>query len=408
MFSGKKKSSRKVNVCSTCGRNSRGHVGPQGQRCSMDAISGQTPRSPRTPHQPSFGEDGHATPNMPATPDTTVVLTEMANQIGLLSANMQHMQDGMDKLQSDMGDRAQASAAVGSTGSSSTKTEVKAADFLAAGKDADNFVCLPSGAKVSQKVLKSARNREFINLSDFAPCLEPSIITETSIVDGELQFRPKRTLKNIDSFLLWSMAWRGYEEVLVEADQGRYPQLVDYRIFIQTCAARFWWNAVYSYDVRNRAKKSMSRSLEFHIMDNDIYCTSMDASTTRTNIRQCNRCRSIWHVVKDCPFPEEVAVVTSTRTPQNQAQSRQNPVNYSRRVSQQACYNWNAGRCNNNPCSRLHVCERCGGPDPLPRCKNCNPSTGTQAGTTGQQLSANATGFYPAGGSYTPQQGRMG
>ena len=108
----------------------------------------------------------------------------------------------------------------------------------------DTFECLPSGAKVSIKVLCVARTGECINLVDFAPVLEPTNVTETDLVEGEL----RRTVKHIDSFLLWSLAWRRYEEYLVERDPSLYKSLVEYRIFIQTCAAHYWWQAVYLYD----------------------------------------------------------------------------------------------------------------------------------------------------------------
>ena len=75
------------------------------------------------------------------------------------------------------------------------------------GKTVDSFECLRSGAKVSVKVLKSARAGECINLVDFAPVLELSNTTETTLIDGELVFKQKRALRSIDSFLLWSLYW---------------------------------------------------------------------------------------------------------------------------------------------------------------------------------------------------------
>ena len=97
-------------------------------------------------------------------------------------------------------------------------------DLMSAGNaTTEPSMCLPSGARVSPKLLQHARNGEYTNLADFAPCLEPSLVTETSIVDGELQFKPKRNIKSMDSFLLWSMAWRGYEEYLVSNDPSLYP-----------------------------------------------------------------------------------------------------------------------------------------------------------------------------------------
>ena len=267
-------------------------------------------------------------------------------------------------------------------------------------KPAEEVMCLPSGAKVTAKLIKAAKNGEFMNMSDFAPVLEPMNMTETSIVDGELIFRPKRAVKSIDSFLLWSMAWAAYEGLLMEDDTTRYASLTAYRCFIQICAAKYWWSAVYSYDVKNRASKSMSHSLDFQIMDHDIYVSTLDSSTAKSNVRQCSRCRSIWHVVRECPFPEECAVASAAR-PSVQASTQRYPANStnSRRGSQ-VCFNFNAGRCNSNPCDRRHVCERCGGPDPLPRCPKCNPPFGN----------SNSSGNYNSGasGNYPSQQSRMG
>ena len=260
----------------------------------------------------------------------------------------------------------------------------------------DPVICLPSGAKVTAKLIKSAKSGEFCNLSDFAPVLEPSSVTETTIVDGELVFRPKRTAKSIDSFLLWSMAWAAYEGILVADAPSRYANLAAYRCFIQVCAAKYWWTAVYAYDVRNRACKSMNKSFDFQVIDMDIYVTALDPTTARSSVKQCSRCRSIWHNVKDCPFPPECEVATSTRQASQASSSsgQQRSRNGQRGMSGQICFNWNAGRCTFNPCQRLHVCEKCGGPDPLPRCPRCNPPGST---------------LNPAAKSYNPAQaGRMG
>jgi hypothetical protein len=218
-----------------------------------------------------------------------------------------------------------------------------------------------------------------------APCLEPSLVTETSIVEGELVFKPKRSIKNMDSFLLWSMAWRTYEELLVGFDPSLYSGLVAYRIFIQTCAAKHWWPSVYSYDVRNRAKHSMNHSFLFHQLDNDIYVTTMDATTIKPNVKQCNRCKSIWHMGKDCPFSEEGALAPPTRqtqTPSGQQGASSGRQNGNTPMSSQVCFNWNAGRCHDSRCVRRHVCERCGGPQPLPRCANCNYGAPRQSNIT--------------------------
>jgi hypothetical protein len=282
---------QKENCCSKCGWFSRGHIWPQGRHCNM-ADSPVRPVQSRTPLQPDFdslsvGEDGNDS-----------AIRELASQIGRLTMNMEHMQKDLHSLKENV--PAMASTSMNATGTS-TISSVKHKDEEPSPKASDTYECLASGAKVSSKVIKLAINGEFVNLAEFCPILEPSNITEALLTDGELTFKQKRD-KNIDSFLIWSLVWRAYEELLVDHDHTLYNQLVAYRIWIQTCAARYWWNSVYSYDVRNRSKKSMTKSFNFNLIDHYIYVSCMDAATTRTNVKQCARCKSIWHGTKDCPF----------------------------------------------------------------------------------------------------------
>ena len=178
------------------------------------------------------------------------------------------------------------------------------------------------------------------------------------------------------------MAWRTYEQLLIDYDPSLYTGFCEYRTFIQICAAKYWWPAVYSYDVRNRSKHAMRRSFQFDNIDHDIYVTTMDSTTVRQNIRNCNRCKSIWHVLKDCPFQEGDPMASGTRqTPQQKPQATAARIERPS-VASQICYNWNAGRCAANPCQRHHVCETCGGPDPRPRCLTCNFGQQNRRATT--------------------------
>jgi hypothetical protein len=383
IMSASSKKQRRKRQCTTCGRLAVDHSGPCGKKCQL---------SPLKFDEEDSGEDKHSEHGS----SKSHVLNELADQLGQLAASMQQLKLDMTDLQKDKIVHASKDAGLGS------RTTRTASEYMSAGGGAfaattEANVCLPSGAKVSQKVLQQTRTGEYINISDYAPCLEPCLSTETTLVDGELIFRPKRQVKNIDSFLMWSMCWRGYEEVLVTHDPSLYPQLCAYRIFVQTCAAKFWWTAVYSYDVRNRGAKSMSRSFDFNVLDNDIYVTTMDSSTTRQNIRQCSRCKSIWHVVTDCPFSEGGAMAQGPRQAPTASRSS---ASSTKSQNTQICFNWNAGRCS-GPCNRRHVCEGCGGPDPRPRCPTCNffakhkPPPGQSGG------SASAS-------SNPPQQSRVG
>ena len=399
---------RKVNCCSTCGNPSRGHVGPQGKRCKNNK-PGPASIIYKRPGTPGDGEvkveEQKSRKELTVNTTDDNVLKELANQIGQLSLGMQHMQKDITDLK-----------AGNSPAMVAAPARVDVRKFEDVPRAADTYECLSSGAKVPTKVLRAAKQGEFVNLADFAPVLEPSNTTETSLVEGELIFKPKRAVKNIDSFLIWSLAWRGYEELLIDMDPSLYKQMVDYRIFIQTCSARYWWYAVYSYDVRNRAKCSMSQSFNFNRLDNDIYVSCMDAATARTNVRQCSRCKSIWHFSKDCPFQTEGPVEASTRPAKTQNSSsvpaQSGPAR--RPMSQQICFSWNSGRCYNNACARLHnVCQGCGGAEPLFRCRNC---AGQNRGNS-QAFNASAPNFVPGGSqsgsqasgssSYASQQGRV-
>ena len=155
----------------------------------------------------------------------------------------------------------------------------------------------------------------------------------------------------------------------------------------------------------------MSKSFNFNVIDNDIYVTTMDASTSRQNICQCSRCKSIWHVVQDCPFAEAGTLApgprpssTTARTPP--ATSQRQPAS-SANASTQVCFNWNAGRCV-APCNRRHVCERCGGWEPRPRCINCNFGAVYNGKAKSPSATPTQTTNFQQSGGNSAQQGRMG
>ena len=282
---------KRKNKCSMCGHMARDHPGAMWKKCSNFPLSSDEDTSvkdyPGLKLHKRNAQDS--------------VLRELADQMGQLTLSMNDIQDDLGEVKKELREVRASKPDTQGTPSGSRQPDYLSGVGTGANA-AEAHHCLPSGSKVSAKVIAQAKCGEYINLSDFAPCLEPSLVTETSLVDGELIFKPKRTIKSMDSFLLWSMAWRAYEELLVTFNPALYPGMCAYRIFIQTCAAKHWWPSVYTYDVRNRAKHSMEKSFEFHRLDNDIYVTTMDATTIKPNVKQCSRCKSIWHVAKDCPF----------------------------------------------------------------------------------------------------------
>jgi hypothetical protein len=156
MISGKPKnmsSNRKVNTCSRCGRPSRGHIGPQGPKCNMMLDNVEAARTPskRALDFDRVSESSNS--------GNEAVLRELTNQLGQMSINMQHMQEEWKEMKNErrLDDREDSNPR-------GIKKAVMASDISTSKASAgDEFVCLPSGAKVTQKNLKLARSGEFVN-----------------------------------------------------------------------------------------------------------------------------------------------------------------------------------------------------------------------------------------------------
>jgi hypothetical protein len=124
------------------------------------------------------------------------VLHELMDQMSKLTLGLQHVQEDVLDIKKDAHRNPSAGASNGS------RAPRIASDLMSAGvglhhATTEANICLPSGAKVSQKTIAHSKSGEYINLTDYAPCLEPTLSTETSLEDGGLVFRPKRGIKTL-------------------------------------------------------------------------------------------------------------------------------------------------------------------------------------------------------------------
>jgi hypothetical protein len=129
-------------------------------RCAMDdqaslskrQTPGKTPREP-TPRHLTFDETSNSMRD-------NEVMTELSNQVGQLALDLQKMRDDMKKW-----DKKNTNITSEDT-SDRSRLIIKASDMKASGGDASNApgetICLPSGAKVTPKFMKSALQGEFI------------------------------------------------------------------------------------------------------------------------------------------------------------------------------------------------------------------------------------------------------
>jgi hypothetical protein len=176
---------------------------------------------------------------------------------------------------------------------------------------------------------------------------------------GRIVFTPRKNKRCVDSFLSWLTAWNGYESLVVTAKPHMYAELTKYRHFIQMCANKFQWSAVYAYDCRLRASLAQSGCQTFAV-DSDLYTAIFDITAVRRDGRACHRCKSRDHFVSDCLFPASDKVETNAQTSRNPQAPRH--------TKPDVCFNYNQGRCNFASCKRAHMCESCGCLEPMYRC----------------------------------------
>ena len=62
---------------------------------------------------------------------------------------------------------------------------------------------------------------------------------------------------------------------------------------MQKCNRKYTWQSVLG-------------RFDFHMMDTDLYLTTLDTTAVKTDAMCCLRYKSYEHVVTACPFPSEI------------------------------------------------------------------------------------------------------
>ena len=180
--------------------------------------------------------------------------------------------------------------------------------------DSPTIVAAGISTSVSEKIAQAAAKGEYI---DFAGLLSTlSAFAPTSVAFASANVLPTQgdnsvtcvikspRKRHIDSFDTWLHAWNVYEKLVMAAQPARYTELASYREQIQFANRKFRWSSVYLFDIHSRMARASKclhdSSARLDIIDTTLYATVPDTSALRPHPRQCSRCKSFDHMVKDC------------------------------------------------------------------------------------------------------------
>ena len=162
---------------------------------------------------------------------------------------------------------------------------------------------------VIPKAIQDAAERgDFVHLEQFVPSdvyVPHGTVFADSDIFGQVQWHTKQA-HHIESFDDWLTAWNIFERVLMNKKPNLYNDLATYREIIQHAHHKYKWNSVYMYDKKFRAKLARTQSFKYASLDHDLYTCTLTQAAIR-NDKRCLRCKSVYHKVAKCPFPQRPA-----------------------------------------------------------------------------------------------------
>lgn len=237
------------------------------------------------------------------------------------------------------------------------------------------------GTTLTDKLQRVIANGEYVDLADLltmnmAPQLtsQPSNIGILETTTGETinVLRPQRK-RTIDTFDTWLQAWNIYERNIMTTDPQRYFELARYRESIQMANRKFRWAQVYMFDIQSRMQAAANKQARLDILDTTLYTTVLDASALKPNLRQCSRCKSFDHLVRDCAFLA-TDTLEEDKSPQKTTAKGKPTGNQTNNNAQwkfdkwfsstgkEGCNLYQRKLCNQGAtCKRAHICKACRG-----------------------------------------------
>ena len=376
----KDKEQPSIRKCTKCKLPVKSHPGPVGDKCTVNS------EQVREFEADVGAVGGHDTDHTISTTMSDILLRQMVEQMTNMNINITKILQNQS-VTIDAKSHANPPSHHGPNLIPQVVTPQQHGQETPGNADRDTGI----PAHVPPKIAASCQNGEYVNLyellpHDTLPCNE---MVATRNNDGTMSFQPKKFKKSLDNFDNWLSAWSVFEQLVVITKPTMYYKLSQYRQFIHRCDRKFLWHAVSTYDQRFRAKLSESKSFMYDTIDNMLYVSILDATAIRVDSKQCFRCKSLDHLVFDCPFPAQDKVgkdASQRKFPPNRYQPNQGNRQRQERTAwhdgREICNNWQYENCRfPNSCNRAHVCRSCKGNYPYFRCVVCNPGNAhTQSG----------------------------
>lgn len=378
--------------CTQCRRLVKGHEGPCGQSCTGDPDPSISLEEMEEMEDTDPAEL-KSTDTQSQDPSLATTMRELVSQMVTMNVNLTKLVASHSELHDAVGARNFDSVATTSTprpprgrgrgtGATAATHTQPAATLGDTGPPAASKQ-LPirvgtSTLQIPAATAQAAAAGEYINLCDFLPQPEgynASIDSEFETcvnTQGVVQMKPKSRKRVLDTFYKWLKAWSFYEGLVLQTHPHGYSQFLGYRNRIQDYAAQFMWGAVLTYDLRFRMRLGEQRSLAFDTADPDLAIMIFNAAQLKPNIRQCQRCKAIDHVVQECPFPAESTLEAKEKRFSGVAS--QGPTGKQERwyhAGKEGCNLYQHDRCRLGAnCKQAHVCKACRGAHPGIKCSS--------------------------------------
>ena len=237
-----------------------------------------------------------------------------------------------------------------------------------------DLTALPLVSGISERSVRTALTGQYVTLDTFLSnlCVRPDDDKD----DDDKSRQGKRAIYNI---LSWIEAWENYTRLMVTYHGlDMFLPMSDYKLQMLSWDKRYIWKACQSFDTQHRGELANRRSVNFMDIDSLDASNTFDNSVLKPFATRCSICRSYDHIYQACPFRGASDPPPPPPGAGRRSQSLDVRQNYE---SPQICLNWNAQRCGNPRCGRVHMCRNCGGNMPYDVCKingKCAPSAPTQ------------------------------